>query len=316
MTPRRRANGEATAAPFVAAKAKALDVALGKAIRRVTSNADEEAIHDMRVAMRRLRTLLRLARPLYGRFRTDAVRAAFSLVQSRTGDLRDEEAMEELFGGLGVEDPVFMEWRARRRARENKLRTTVIASLRAGELARARKLLSALILFPPKPSRDEALARFARRAVTRARKNVDRKRDVPTSNVEQMHALRIRYKELRYAAEIFGEVLPLDLAALIAPAAKLQKRLGDIHDIDTALDVVSRARRLPPETRARIAGALVELRARKSKKYLEDMAPTIKLEAAAPSVARALATPDTGAMKAEAEPQAVGVVGLRKISTF
>jgi CHAD domain-containing protein len=310
MTPRRRANGEATAAPFVAAKAKALDVALGKAIRRVTSNADEEAIHDMRVAMRRLRTLLRLARPLYGRFRTDAVRAAFSLVQSRTGDLRDEEAMEELFGGLGVEDPVFVEWRARRRARENKLRTTVIASLRAGELARARKLLSA------KPSRDEALARFARRAVTRARKNVDRKRDVPTSNVEQMHALRIRYKELRYAAEIFGEVLPLDLAALIAPAAKLQKRLGDIHDIDTALDVVSRARRLPPETRARIAGALVELRARKSKKYLEDMAPTIKLEAAAPSVARALATPDTGAMKAEAEPQAVGVVGLRKISTF
>jgi len=316
MTPRRRANaGEATAAPFVAAKAKALDVALGKAVRRVTSNADDEAIHDMRVAMRRLRTLLRLARPLYGRFRADAVRAAFSLVQSRTGELRDEEAIEELFRGLGIEDPAFIAWRERRRARENKLRATVIASLRAGDLTRARKLLSALFLFPPKPSRDEPLARFARRAVIRARKSADRKRDAPTSDVEQMHALRIRYKELRYAAEIFGEVLPLDLAALIAPAAKLQKRLGDIHDIDTALDVVSRARRLPPETRARVAAALVEQRARKARRYLEDMAPTVKTNGVPPSADRASA-PSVLAMTDGQEDHAVGVEGLRKISTF
>jgi CHAD domain-containing protein len=324
MTPRGRADGgRASAATFVAVKAKTLDIALGKAIRRVTSSADDEALHDMRVAMRRLRTLLRIARPLYGRFRTDAVRSAFSTVQSRTGDLRDEEAMEELFQGLPVEDPAFIAWRARRRGRENKLRATVITSLRAGELARARKLLMALLLFPPKPSRDEDVARFARRAVTRARKSADRKRDAPTSDVEQMHALRIRFKELRYAAEIFGEVLPLDLAALIAPAAKLQKRLGDIHDIDTALAVVSRARRLPPETRARVAGALVELRARKSKKYLEDMAPTVKAQpqpvpqprAPRPAPHAHVDVTDTSDDAVD-EPHSAGVVGLRKISTF
>jgi CHAD domain-containing protein len=327
MSPHRRASaGEATAAPFVARKAKALDLALGKAIRRVTSDSDEEALHDMRVAMRRLRTLLRLARPLYGRFRTDAVRGAFSLVQSRTGDLRDEEALEEMFQTLVLDDPAFVAWRLRRRAREKKLRATVVASLRAGDLARARKLLSALLLFPPKPSRDHELARFARRAVIRARKNVDKKRDAPTSDVEAMHALRILYKELRYATEIFAEVLPLDLAALIAPAAKLQKRLGDIHDIDTALDVLSRARRLPPETRARVAGALVELRARKTKKYLEDTAPTVKAPSE-PPLALALASRASRVSPLEAEradarepeteePQAAGGASLRKISTF
>jgi CHAD domain-containing protein len=274
MDVRRRANaGEAMAAPFVMHKAKALDLALARAVRRVAGEADDEALHDMRVAMRRLRTLLRLSRPIYGRFRTDTVRAAFAEVHSRTGELRDEEALEATFDAIGIDDPAFIVWRARRKVRERKLRSTLIASLRKGDLARARKLLSALLLFPPKRSRDDVLAGFARRAVNRARKKVDRLRDVPTSDVEQLHALRILYKDLRYAAEMFVEVLPLDLAALIAPAAKLQKRLGDIHDIDMALDAVARARRLPSETRARVAGGLVEARARKARKYLDDMAP-------------------------------------------
>ena len=86
--------GDMRAAPFILRKARAFDRDLAQAIRRVATKADEEALHDMRVAMRRLRTLLRLSRPLYGRFRTDTVRAAFSEVQSRTGELRDEEVLE------------------------------------------------------------------------------------------------------------------------------------------------------------------------------------------------------------------------------
>jgi CHAD domain-containing protein len=272
--PRRANASPAMAAPFVVRKAKELDLALGKAARRVATLADEEALHDMRVALRKLRTLLRLSRTIYGRFRADMVRGAFSEVQSRTGDLRDEEALEDTFSALGVEDPVFLAWRARRRTREKRLRSELIASLRKGNLARPRKLLAALLLFPARPSRDQEVARFARRAVTRAHKKVDRLRDVPTSDVEQLHALRIFYKELRYAAEMFVEVLPVDLAALIAPAARLQKRLGDIHDIDMGLNAVARARRLPSETRALVAGALAEARARKTRKYLDDVAPS------------------------------------------
>lgn len=310
MGRRRETSGkETTAAPFVARKAKLLDVLLGKAIRRVAGEADVEALHDMRVAMRRLRTLLRLARPLYGRHRTDSVRSAFAGIQSHTGELRDEEAIQETFAPLAVDDPAFLAWRERRLAREKKLRAKVIQGLRSGDLSRARKLLHALLLFPPKPSRDVRIGRFARRAVTRAKKNVERLRDVPTSDVDQLHALRIQYKELRYSSEFFADVLPLDLVALAAPAAKLQKRLGDIHDIDTALAAVARARGLPPETRARVAAALVELRARKAKKYLEDTAP-------APAVAPASLPTYRAREPGTNGPHPAGVVGLRKISTF
>jgi len=297
--------GDVGAAAFIARKSKALDASLAKAVRRVMTNADGEALHDMRVAIRRLRTLLRLARPVYGRYRTSAVRTAFTQVQAKTGELRDEEALAETLDGLSIDDPAFTEWRARRKAREKRLRGAVISRLRAGDLTRARRLLHALLLLPVRPSRDAAVGRFARRTVNRARKKVDAMRDVPTSDVEQMHELRILYKELRYAAEIFADVLPFDLAALAPPAARFQKRLGDIHDIDTALDALSRARGLPPETSARVAGALAELRARKARKYLDDMAPTRSLGDASPL-----------AEAAPASTQAVGGVALRKISTF
>jgi CHAD domain-containing protein len=291
---------EGGAADFLARKARALDAGLAKASRRVLGDADDEALHDMRVAIRKLRTLLRLARPIHGRFRADAVRASFTLVQTKTGELRDEEALAHTLDGLSIEDVAFAEWRERRRARDKRLRAAVIARLRAGDLTRARRLLHALLLVPTKPSRDAGVGRFARGTVNRARKRVEALRDVPTSDVERMHELRIRYKELRYSAEIFAEVLPLDLAALASPAARFQKRLGDIHDIDTAIEALSRARGLPPETSARVAAALVEARARKATKYLDDMAP---------SGAPAKGTPPV-------EPQAAGGVGLRKISTL
>jgi CHAD domain-containing protein len=295
----------------VARKARALDIELGRAIRRVLAKTDEEAVHDMRVAIRRLRTMLRFARPVFGRFHADAVRRSLSDVQSATGDLRDEEALGETLEALGIDDPAFAAWRERRRAREVRLRAAVISHLRAGEVARARRMLRGLLLFPVKASRNESLGKFARRVVNGARKEVESLRDAPTSDTERLHALRIEYKKLRYAAEIFAEALPLDLAVVAEPAARFQKRLGDIHDIDVALSAIARARGLPPELRAHVAAALVEARARKARKYLDDMSPSTREEPddapLRPSLRRA---------GPKADPQAAGTVGLRKISTF
>jgi CHAD domain-containing protein len=136
-------------------------------------------------------------------------------------------------------------------------------------------MLQALVLLPVKPSRD-----------------------ADPSDASQLHELRILYKELRYAAELFEEALPLDLAALAAPAARFQKRLGDIHDVDVALATLARARGLSSETSGRVTEALTRLRARNARKYLDDMAPTPRVDEPEP-----------------APPQPVGVVALRKIST-
>jgi CHAD domain-containing protein len=274
----------ARSSAFLARTLRHLDKQLEQSVPRVVAMADGEAVHDMRVAIRRIRTLLRLARPVYGRFHADSVRLAFARLQQATGDLRDEEALYETLAALGVEDPVFAAWQERRRSRDRQLRNQVIQTIRSGELHRPRRMLHALLALPVDPNNNLHLTRLARRCVARGVKDVESRRDVPPDDVQRMHELRIAYKKLRYAAEFFAVALPPELAALAEVAARFQKRLGEIHDVDVALVSIGRARGLPEATRVRVLAALREERTRKVKKYLGELAPPQTVQAAKESL--------------------------------
>ena len=258
---------------FLAEKARAFDAALAEAEPRVLGNDDREAVHDLRVALRRLRTLLKIACPVLGAFHADAVRDAFRALQASTGDLRDEEALVETLDALGLGEPRLTEWRARRTARDQRLRRSLVNRLRRGELERARALLHALLTLPVRPDRDPALRKFARQVVQKAVRGVESRRDAAPDDVVALHDLRIAYKKLRYAVEIFAPALPADMAAMADPAARFQKRLGDLHDVDVARISLSRARGLDVDTRLVVVAALDEARARKLAKYVAEMKP-------------------------------------------
>jgi CHAD domain-containing protein len=266
-------HGGPRSAAFLARTLRHLDKQLAGAIPRIVDMTDTEAVHDLRVAIRRVRTLLRLARPVYGRFHADVVRQGFAQIQQATGDLRDEEALFETFADLGVRDRVFDAWRERRRARDRRLRGEVIRRIRSGDLLAPRRLLHALLALPVDPANNEPLAKLARRCVARAGKEVGELRDVAPDDVTGMHALRIAYKKLRYAAEFFTEALPPELAQMAEVAARFQKRLGEVHDIDVALVSVARARGLPQACRDRVLAALRQARERKVRKFQGEMAP-------------------------------------------
>jgi len=262
---------EATLPRVVGKRGAPFDGTSAAELRR--GQVDAEGVHDMRVAIRRLRTLLRLARPVYGRFHSDAVRVSFARLQQATGDLRDEEALEETLGELGVKHPAFDAWQERRRGREKALRAAVIRRIRTGQLRRPRAMLHALVVLPVDPENDEPLTTFARRSIARACKDVEAHREVPPEDVQAMHDLRIAYKKLRYAAEFFAEALPPELAAMAEMAARFQKRLGEIHDVDMALAAIRRSRSLEPEARQLVLAALENARARKVRKYKGELAP-------------------------------------------
>jgi len=94
-----------------------------------------------------------------------------------------------------------------------------------------------------------------------------------------MHELRIAYKELRYVCELFASVLPSDIAEQAHAAARFQKRIGELHDVDMALDSVGRSR-LDPAPKARVLAALRRMRAARVTKYLAEMAPVTTLPVA------------------------------------
>jgi CHAD domain-containing protein len=266
---------------FVAHALREVDRELAAVIPRVVDMTDGEAVHDMRVAIRRIRTLLRLARPVYGRFHADCVRLAFARLQQATGDLRDEEALVETLADLPANDPTFEAWRARRRSHDRRLRDDVIRRIRVGELRRPRRMLHALLTLPVDPANNEPVERLARRSVARAGKDVERLRDVSPEDALGLHELRIAYKKLRYAAEFFAPALPPELAAMAAVATRFQKRLGDVHDVDVALATMQRARGLPDATKGRVLSLLRAARAHRVKKFQGELPPPQTVQSAA-----------------------------------
>ena len=267
-------NDGPSAGHYLAAKLHALDERLREAAPRVLSSVrDEKAVHDFRVALRRTRTVLEMSRSIFGRFRSDEVRAALRDVQRATGALRDEEVLLELVDSLRVSDPEVQTWLKRRRARERRLRRVLARAIEAGELERGCRLLDALLAFRVEPSRDRRLTKFARRAVADARRRVERRRDARLDDPRALHRLRIAYKRLRYVIETVAEALPADVIAMAPPTARLQNRLGRIHDVDIAIGCVTRARALSPEARKDLASRLLRMRGEYTASYAREAAP-------------------------------------------
>ena len=256
---------------FLARQLQALLVRLEGTFPRVLRRADEEAIHDMRVALRRLRVSLKLARPVFGRFHVDAVREAMTRVHRASGALRDEEVLRETLTALRIDDWGWSEWLQRRAVHEDALRKLVERRLRAGGLRQPIRLLRALLVLPVQPRRRAPLSEFARGAAARAMRDVDKLRDAPTDDVAALHQLRIAYKRLRYTAELLEPGLPIDMAALAKPSAEFQKILGTIHDLDVAASTVRRARSLDDRVKGIALRRVAAERKRAVDAYLELM---------------------------------------------
>lgn len=266
------ASTSATVGPFLVDGLRLFAARFADAGRRVLAEEnDGEAVHDLRVVLRRTRTALEVGRPVLGAFHADEVRRSLRDVQRATGALRDEEVLLELVGSLALDRPDIQAWIGGRRRRERALRSALRRMVRAGELDRGRAMLDALLAFRVKPSRDKRLTKFARRVVDDARREVERRRAARLEDPESMHRLRIAYKRLRYTVDAFATCLPADLIGLAPPAARLQSRIGELHDVDVAIACVRRARSLQDAGQGALLAALTRVRAQRAAACEEEL---------------------------------------------
>jgi len=224
----------------------------------------------LRVALRRTRVMLELARCVFGRFRCDRVRRALRDIQRATGELRDEEVILGLAETVPQPPPDVESWLALHRRRERSLRRALVRRIEAGDLERARHLLDALLAFGTDPSRDQPLGRFAGRSIARARRRVERRRRARLDDPHALHELRLGYKRLRYVAEALTPTPSLEQASLAQTASRMQSRLGSVHDIDVTVACIRRARSLCAETKQRLLGALESLRQERVTAYVSE----------------------------------------------
>ncbi|HEV3189814.1 MAG TPA: CHAD domain-containing protein [Polyangiaceae bacterium] len=308
--PLRLARTAPMAGPFLATQLRAFNTRLDELGRRALASEDDDAVHDLRVALRRTRTLLEVGRDIFGRFRVDEVRRALGDVQRATSGLRDEEILLELVASLVMQRPDVRDWVEARKRRERRLRTALRHVLRTGQLQIARRLLDALLAFRVKPSRDRRLDKFARRALLQAEREVARRRRSSSGDAQTLHRLRIAYKHLRYRAATFADILPPDVVApIVHSSARFQSLLGDVHDVDVVKASVERARTLSAGGRAALLSALNRVRAVRIEAF-NDVTP-----AASPRRGQNKKELSTSRVRLASAIHSSGTASLRKTST-
>ena len=281
-----------------------------RAIPRVVGATDDEAIHDLRVAIRRLRTLLKLARPVFGALPR---RRRARRVHGRPP--RDRDAPRR--GGPRRDARRARERRARRSSRgrcaaaraSGPCAAAWSRASGAGDLARARRLLAALVTLPVRPeARSVAAAKLARRARrARAARTSSGSATPRRTTGSRSTTCASRTRSSATPTELLADALPADLAAMAEPASKFQKRLGEIHDVDMALAAVKRARGLDDvDARDRPRGSSKRCAPGASRSTSRRWRRTRR---ATPEAHRA-------ARFGDAARQAVGVASLLKISSF
>lgn len=191
-----------------------LETALNEALLRLQQAQDSEALHDLRVCLRRIRSLLRPLRGCPGATRLD--RAAAELGRLTT-PLRD---LEVLIAELARHR---LDWQA---------------NVRRSDLqARCRQLLAhpQLIDFPsllhawPRRFRRTARRTAKYRLNRRLQRQQRQLRRALADTGYDRHHLRLLIKRLRYAAEAYPQRLPLSAEATAGLKAA-QNALGDWHD--------------------------------------------------------------------------------------
>jgi CHAD domain-containing protein len=256
---------EPRAGDFLAPVLSQLIATVRAAAARVGDHAaDPEAVHDLRVALRRLRTVLRPARRLYGKRRLRAIGAELGGFARAAGALRDDEVLRETLTALELPAGARAEidaWLTRRARRERAQRRRVASTIMAIEPPSLDETLADLERRLGRRPRERAAAALAEAALVEAAAGVEALASAHPADPAAMHALRIRYKRLRYTAELFAPLVGEGAIAVAREAARLQKRLGELHDLDEAHARTAQARGLSAATRAAVSLALERSRA-------------------------------------------------------
>ncbi|MBN1219030.1 MAG: CHAD domain-containing protein [Anaerolineae bacterium] len=205
---------------------------------------DTEFLHDFRVAVRRTRSALSQIKDVFppqttGRFRQD-----FAFIGQLSNELRDLDVYllaeddyramlpDVLHDGIA---PLFDYLRQKRtRALQN-----VVSGLNSKRYAQIIKDWELFLAESPPDSPAAGKARLPiielaqNRIYKRYRRIVKSgRRILENTQDEQLHALRIECKKLRYLLEFFTSLFPADkITTLIKQLKRLQDNLGDFNDL-------------------------------------------------------------------------------------
>lgn len=218
----------------------------------VREDIDSEFLHDLRVAVRRARSLLGQMKGVYAAEITAALQAHLKTLGVITGEVRDldvyllkksayvNQVPEALKPGIVQLFRALQ--RKRRTARDRMVKAMAGAEFKSALAALEDFIQSDPMTHAESPAGIAPIGDLAKAAITRRYRQVMKKggRISATTPDEQLHKLRIDCKKLRYLLEFFSSLFPDDqMKLLIKQLKQLQDNLGDFNDLSVQQDFLA-----------------------------------------------------------------------------
>lgn len=208
----------------------------------IIADIDTEFLHDYRIALRKIRSVISLFSGVYGHQQTADLKSEFSALMAPTGKLRDLDVYlltrsdyakllpPDLHPGLAHMFARFSEHRA---AAHAELAQQLQSPAYGAQMKRLEKLFKKgkkLVAGPRSgaPAHDFACSLIWKhyRKICKIAAGI-----TETTPDEQVHALRIQCKKLRYLMEISAPLFSKsDMKDVIRPLKQLQDTLGQFND--------------------------------------------------------------------------------------
>jgi CHAD domain-containing protein len=198
---------------------------------------DPEHLHQHRVAIRRMRALLRAGAPLLDRPWVKELRAELAWAGGALGDVRDLDVLlEHLRDDAAELEPADREavetLLPALESRRDAARAAMLTDLGSARYMRLLDRLETELPAPPARATGRTLEKIARKEFRALRREV---RDLgPDPSDEQLHEVRKTVKHARYAAELAEVARGRKAARFISAAKRVQDVLGDHQDAHVA----------------------------------------------------------------------------------
>src|SRR5437660_6414236 len=209
-----------------------------KELEKVRSSREADAVHNLRVAIRRCRSVAAVMEEVDPDPAWPAMRKVPRKLFRKLGALRDAQVMDEWVKKLAPEtDPVRTHLQVSFESGEPNLRDNVLRVAAKFDLKswkrveRALRQRSRLVPIDSLAAECLALERFEKARELHAKA-------LRTEKPKPWHALRIGLKRFRYTVE---SLLPEHYVAWSDNLKRVQDMLGEIHDLDVLAAVVKKS---------------------------------------------------------------------------
>jgi CHAD domain-containing protein len=193
---------------------------------------DAEDLHDLRVAVRRLRALLRAADALLVPEWSATLRDELEWLGDELARARDLDVLLEHLRAeaatLDGDQVAFADVLVRLEADRTDAREQVLTALRSERYARLLDALASAAKAPHARALDVPLGEVASGEFRRLAKAVGKLGDEPTD--DELHRVRIKAKRARYAAELAEPVSGKAAARFVKSAKRFQDVVGEHQD--------------------------------------------------------------------------------------